>query len=128
MDTHDVALVFQSEEKNKLKRVVDTLKALTEDLISRLNQELAVRHFLFRETREEIDKTANKKLMRECEVLQNRLQECNVKFHIEEESELIMESSSPSEAMGLLATSDNRIGLLIAGVGSTTYTSLRHKP
>lgn len=49
----DVAIVFQSEERSKLKRVVDTLeqrletaKADTEDLISRLNQELAVRQFL----------------------------------------------------------------------------------
>lgn len=62
MDSHDdantetgkdVAIVFQSEERSKLKRVVDTLeqrletaKADTEDLISRLNQELAVRQFL----------------------------------------------------------------------------------
>ncbi|CAF2154853.1 unnamed protein product [Brassica napus] len=49
----NVAIVFQSEERSKLKRVVDTLeqrletaKADTEDLISRLNQELAVRQFL----------------------------------------------------------------------------------
>lgn len=49
----DLAIVFQSEEKHKLKRVIDTLKqrletakADTEDLISRLNQELAVRQFL----------------------------------------------------------------------------------
>lgn len=49
----DLAIVFQSEERHKLKRVIDTLKqrletakADTEDLISRLNQELAVRQFL----------------------------------------------------------------------------------
>lgn len=60
--------------------------------------------------------------MHECDVLQNRLQECNVKFHIEDDSKLIMDSSSPSEAIDLLATSDNRIGLLIAEVGSTNYT------
>lgn len=74
--------------------------------------------------REETAKAANEKLMHECDVLQNRLQECNVKFQIEDESKLIMESSSPSEAIDLLATSDNRIGLLIAEVGSTKYTSL----
>lgn len=72
--------------------------------------------------REETAKTANKKLMHEYDVLQNRLQECNVKFHMEDESKLVMESSSPSEAMDLLATSDNRIGLLIAEVGSISYT------
>lgn len=65
--------------------------------------------------REEIAKT----ILHEWDILQNRLQECNVKFHIEEESKLIMDSSSPSEAIELLATSDNRIGLLIAEVGST---------
>lgn len=49
----DLTIVFQSEERHKLKRVIDTLKqrletakADTEDLISRLNQELAVRQFL----------------------------------------------------------------------------------
>lgn len=49
----DLAIVFQSEERYKLKRVIDmlkqrleTAKADTEDLISRLNQELAVRQFL----------------------------------------------------------------------------------
>lgn len=49
----DLAIVFQSEERHKLKRVIDmlkqrleTAKADTEDLISRLNQELAVRQFL----------------------------------------------------------------------------------
>lgn len=72
--------------------------------------------------REETAKAANEKLMHECDVLQNRLQECNVKFQIEDESKSIMESSSPSEAIDLLATSDNRIGLLIAEVGSTKYT------
>lgn len=72
--------------------------------------------------RGETAKAANEKLMHECDVLQNRLQECNVKFQIEDESKLIMESSSPSEAIDLLATSDNRIGLLIAEVGSTKYT------
>lgn len=56
--------------------------------------------------------------MHEYDVLQNRLQECNVKFHMEDESKLVMESSSTSEAIDLLATSDNRIGLLIAEVGS----------
>lgn len=54
--------------------------------------------------------------MHEYDVLQNRLQECNVKFHMEDESKLVMESSSTSEAIDLLATSDNRIGLLIAEV------------
>lgn len=72
--------------------------------------------------REETAKAANEKLMHECDVLQNRLRECDVKFHMEDESKLIMESSSPSEAMDLLATSDNRIGLLIAEVASTNHT------
>ncbi|CAA7022008.1 unnamed protein product [Microthlaspi erraticum] len=68
------------------------------------------------------------KLLHECYVVQKRLQECNVKFHIEEESKLIMDSSSPSEAMELLATSDNRIGLLIAEVEKMKLTTSEDNP
>lgn len=60
--------------------------------------------------------TANAKLLHECEILRNRLQECSVNFLIEEEDKLIVDTSSPSDAIDLLTTSDNRIGLLLAEV------------
>ncbi|KAA8541936.1 hypothetical protein F0562_023088 [Nyssa sinensis] len=57
---------------------------------------------------------ANSKLLHECEILRNRLEECSVNFLIEEEDKLIMDTTSPSDAIDLLTTSDNRIGLLLA--------------
>lgn len=63
--------------------------------------------------------TANVKLLHECGLLCNRLQECSVNFLIEEEDKLIVDTSSPSDAIDLLTTSDNRIGLLLAEVPST---------
>ena len=59
---------------------------------------------------------ANMKLLHECEILRNRLQECSVNFLVEEEDKLIMDTSSTSDAIDLLTTSDNRIGLLLAEV------------
>jgi hypothetical protein len=61
---------------------------------------------------------ANAKLLHECEILHNRLEECSVNFLIEEEDKLIVDTSSPSDAIDLLTTSDNRIGLLLAEVTS----------
>ncbi|XP_047342047.1 PX domain-containing protein EREX-like [Impatiens glandulifera] len=58
--------------------------------------------------------TANANLLRECEILRSRLEECSVNFLIEEEDKLIMETSSPSDAVDLLTMAENRIGLLLA--------------
>lgn len=59
---------------------------------------------------------ANTKLLHECEILRNRLEECSVNFLTEEEDKLIVDTSSTSDAIDLLTTSDNRIGLLLAEV------------
>lgn len=56
------------------------------------------------------------KLLHECGILHSRLQECSVNFNVEGEDKLVLDTSSPSEAIGLLTTSDNRIGLLLAEV------------
>jgi hypothetical protein len=60
--------------------------------------------------------TANAKLLHECGILRDRLQECSVNFLVEEEDKLTVDTSSPSDAIDLLTTSDNRIGLLLAEV------------
>lgn len=57
---------------------------------------------------------ANRKLLHECEILRSRLEECGVTFLVEQEYKLKMES--PPDAMDVLATSENRIGLLLAEV------------
>ncbi|CAN8269265.1 unnamed protein product [Cochlearia groenlandica] len=99
----------------EVKSLRTTQSELRQELSRTMKEKLEMERIVQRgKDREEATKTANKKLLHECDVLQNRLQECNVKFHIEEESKLIMDSSSPSEAIDMLATSDNRIGLLIA--------------
>lgn len=56
------------------------------------------------------------KLLRECQILRNRLQECSVNFLAEEEDKFTVDSTSLSDALDLLTTSDNRIGLLLAEV------------
>ncbi|XP_011007710.1 PREDICTED: uncharacterized protein LOC105113290 isoform X2 [Populus euphratica] len=79
------------KEKLEVERAVHKEKQITENVIA-----------------------ANAKLLHECEILHNRLEECSVNFLIEEEDKLIVDTSSPSDAIDLLATSDNRIGLLLA--------------
>lgn len=59
---------------------------------------------------------ANVKLLHECGILCHRLEECSVNFLVEEEDKLIVDTSSPSDALDLLTTSDNRMGLLLAEV------------
>lgn len=61
-------------------------------------------------------KSARKKLLNECRVLRDRLQECSVNFLSESEDRFTINPSSLSDALDLLATSDNRIGLLLAEV------------
>ncbi|XP_010503583.1 PREDICTED: protein CROWDED NUCLEI 4-like [Camelina sativa] len=99
----------------EVKSLRTTQSVMRQELSRTMKEKLEMERIVQREKdREETAKNADEKLLHEYDVLQNRLQECNVQFHIEEESTLIMDSSSPSEAIELLATSDNRIGLLIA--------------
>lgn len=71
------------------------------------------------EKRVERANAANSKLLHECGILHDRLQECSVNFLSEEEDRLIVDTSSPSDALDILTTSDNRIGLLLAEVSTT---------
>ncbi|KAL1191343.1 PX domain-containing protein EREX [Cardamine amara subsp. amara] len=113
---------LEVKSKAELKVLVKEVKSLRtiqlelkQELSRTIKEKLEMERIVQREkNREETAKTADKKLLHECDVLQKRLRECSVKFHTEEESKIIMDSSSPSEAIELLTTSDNRIGLLIA--------------
>ncbi|ESQ48356.1 hypothetical protein EUTSA_v10020136mg [Eutrema salsugineum] len=116
---HEELEIKSKAEMKVLVKEVKSLRTIQSELKQELSrtmkEKLEMERIVQREKdREETAKTANKKLLHECDVLQNRLQECNIKFHIEEESKLIMDSSSALEALDLLTTSDNRIGLLIA--------------
>ncbi|KAF6171910.1 hypothetical protein GIB67_011807 [Kingdonia uniflora] len=63
--------------------------------------------------RTEYAKNSRGKLPHECGILRHRLQECSVNFLTEEEDKFTIDSSL-SNALDLLTTFDNRIGLLLA--------------
>lgn len=67
--------------------------------------------------------TANTKFLHECGILHDRLQECSVDFLVEEEDKLTVDPSSPYDAIDLLTTSDDRIGLLLAEVYLTSFSN-----
>uniref|UniRef100_A0A2P2JYI3 Uncharacterized protein n=1 Tax=Rhizophora mucronata TaxID=61149 RepID=A0A2P2JYI3_RHIMU len=99
----------------EVKSLRSSQSELKQDLGRLMKEKLEVEHVLQKEKqRMEHVTTANSKLLHECEILRNRLQECSVSFLIEEEDKLIVETSSPSDAIDILTTSDNRIGLLLA--------------
>ncbi|XP_039170598.1 PX domain-containing protein EREX [Eucalyptus grandis] len=113
---------LEAKSKADVKLLVKEVKSLRSSQ-SELKQELGrlmkekieVERTLQKEKqRAESASAANSKLLHECEILRNRLQECSVNFLSEEEDKLIVDTSSPSDAIDLLMTSDNRIGLLLA--------------
>ncbi|XP_034695390.1 PX domain-containing protein EREX-like [Vitis riparia] len=114
----------ESEAKSKadIKLLVKEVKSLRgsqselkQELSKLMKEKIEVERVLQKEKqRREFVNSANTKLLHECEILRNRLQECSVNFLVEEEDKLIMDTSSPSDAIDLLTTSDNRIGLLLA--------------
>ncbi|CAN6706900.1 unnamed protein product [Malus baccata var. baccata] len=113
---------FEAKSKTDVKLLVKEVKSLRnsqselkQELSRLMKEKLEVERILHKERRRtESANTANAKLLHECEILLNRLQECSVNFLVEEEDKLIMDTSSPSDAIDLLTTSDNRIGLLLA--------------
>ncbi|KAL6285970.1 hypothetical protein ACE6H2_010360 [Prunus campanulata] len=113
---------FEVKSKTDVKLLVKEVKflrnsqsELKQELSRLLKEKLEVERILQKERRRiEGANTANAKLLHECEILHNRLQECSVNFLVEEEDKLILDTSSPSDAIDLLTTSDNRIGLLLA--------------
>ncbi|MBA0812385.1 hypothetical protein Gohar_026356, partial [Gossypium harknessii] len=91
----------QSELKQELSRV--------------MKEKLELERVMQKEKKKmEHANAANAKLLHECNLLWDRLQECSVNFLSEEEDKLNVDTSSPSDALDLLTTSDNRIGLLLA--------------
>ncbi|XP_010928331.1 PX domain-containing protein EREL1 isoform X1 [Elaeis guineensis] len=102
-----------------LVKEVKFLRSSQAELRELLNQSLKEKTELERVAHKEKQrwahaKSARKKLLDECRVLRNRLQECSVNFLSESEDRFSINPSSLSDALDLLATSDNRIGLLLA--------------
>lgn len=87
---------------------------LKEELERSLKEKSELEKSLQREKqRTDHTKNARARLLHECGILRRRLQECSVNFLAEEEDKLIV-NSSLSDALDLLTTSDNRVGLLLA--------------
>ncbi|KAK9923091.1 hypothetical protein M0R45_031525 [Rubus argutus] len=113
---------FEVKSKTDVKLLVKEVKSLRnsqselkQELSRLIKEKLEVERILQKEKRRiECATTTNAKLLHECEILRSRLQECSVNFLVEEEDKLILDTSSPSDAIDLLTTSDNRIGLLLA--------------
>ncbi|URE40496.1 PX [Musa troglodytarum] len=112
----------ESKSKADIKVLVKEVKFLRKsqaELKELLNQTLKEKSelegFLHKEKQKWSNaKSASKNLLHECRVLRDWLQECIVNFLADEEDKFTISPSSLSDALDLLATSDNRIGLLLA--------------
>ncbi|XP_059274734.1 PX domain-containing protein EREL1 isoform X3 [Lycium ferocissimum] len=127
----DVQLLLSSDQRQKMNRVLATMqrrlitaKTDMEDLISRLNQEIAVKDYLTTKRLYEEERKANEqartsfmKLLNECQVLRQRFEECNINLVNENEDDLVMDPSC-SDALNLLTTYDNQINLLLSEVNT----------
>lgn len=98
----------------EVKSLRSSQAELKEELGRSLKEKTELEKSLQREKqRTDHVKIARAKLLHECGILRRRLQECSVNFLAEEEDKFIV-NSSLSDALDLLTTSDNRIGLLLA--------------
>ncbi|KAG4979032.1 hypothetical protein AAZX31_13G347500 [Glycine max] len=112
---------FEMKSKTDLKVLIKEVKSLRnselelkQQLSELMKEKLDLERILQKEKqRMENSHNANTKLLHECAILQKRLRECSVNFLVEEEDKLNIDTL-PSDALDLLATSDNRIGLLLA--------------
>ncbi|XP_050234515.1 PX domain-containing protein EREX isoform X2 [Mercurialis annua] len=116
---HDELELKSKADMKFLVKEVKSLRSSQSDLKQELRclvkEKIEVEEVLQNEKqRTETVTAANARLLHECEILQNRLQECSVNFFIKEGHRLILDTSSPSDTIDLLTTSDNRIGLLLA--------------
>ncbi|KAK4756389.1 hypothetical protein SAY87_006516 [Trapa incisa] len=113
---------FESKSKANVKLLVKEVKSLRgsqselkQEFSRLLKEKIELERILQKEKKEmELANAANLKLLHECGILHDRLQECSVNFLSEEEDKLIVDVSSPSDVLDLVTTSDNRIGLLLA--------------
>lgn len=71
-------------------------------------------------------RTSWQKLLHECQVLQQRFEECNINL-VNEKEDLIMDFPSCSDALNLLTAYDNQINLLLAEVLKLLFQFLHFK-
>ncbi|KAE8664289.1 Adenine phosphoribosyltransferase 5 isoform 1 [Hibiscus syriacus] len=154
-------IVLPLDQRHKMNSVLLTMKRRLvtaetdmEDLMGRLNQEIAVKGYLMTKDEKQITETINQsaaeekdamlqelnatkeqlndaqleqgrkimkhvrnereKLLKECQLLHNRLLECSMNLSTDDEN--LIKDSSSVEALDLLTTSDDKISLLLAEV------------
>ncbi|KAK8608561.1 hypothetical protein V6N13_023982 [Hibiscus sabdariffa] len=102
-------------EELEVKSLRSSQSELKQELSRVMKEKLELERVMQKEKQKmEYANAANTKLLHECNLLWDRLQECCVNFLSEEEDKLNVDTSSPSDALDLLTTSDNRIGVLLA--------------
>lgn len=112
----------EAKTKADIKFLVKELKLLRKsqpelkrELQNAINAKSELEKTLQKERqRQEQAAAARAKLLREAEILRQRLQECSVDIISKGGDKYTVNAASTSEAVDLLATSDNRIGLLLA--------------
>ncbi|CAA6670487.1 unnamed protein product [Spirodela intermedia] len=112
----------EMKSKSDIKVLVKEVKSLRKsqvELTEKLNKSIKEKTELERALQKEKEKwedakLAKKNLLHECGVLRGRLEDCNVNVFLEEEDDLTVNPSALPDSLDLLATSDNRIGLLLA--------------
>ncbi|XP_052194943.1 PX domain-containing protein EREL1 isoform X2 [Diospyros lotus] len=115
---------LEVKSKADIKVLVKEVKALRrsqaelqKDLDQSLKEKSEAERFLQMEKqRGEYANIATQNLLHECSILHNRLQECTINFVIENGDKVVVDSSSLSDALDLLVTSDNQIAVLLAEV------------
>ncbi|KAB1204638.1 hypothetical protein CJ030_MR8G012710 [Morella rubra] len=113
---------LEAKSKVEVKVLVKEVKSLRsaqmelKQELSRTQEEKTEAEKVLQQERQIIEhaKTARKKLLHECSSLRHRLQECNINLITEDEHDFVVDSSSLADALHLLTTSDDRIGLLLA--------------
>nr|XP_023874088.1 PX domain-containing protein EREL1-like isoform X2 [Quercus suber] len=113
---------LEAKSKADIKVLIKEVKSLRSSQ-TELKQELSQTHkekseaekFIQQERQmREHAKASREKLLHECHILHNRLQECNTNLLADDEDNFVADSSSLADALDLLATSDDRIGLLLS--------------
>uniref|UniRef100_A0A1D1YY63 Coiled-coil domain-containing protein 88B n=2 Tax=Anthurium amnicola TaxID=1678845 RepID=A0A1D1YY63_9ARAE len=110
------------KSKGDIKVLIKEVKSLRNSQVEMkeiLNQSMKEKAELERALQKERQrwedaKLAKKKLLHECGILRHRLEDCSVNLFAEEDDKFTGNPSSLADALDLLTTSDNRIGLLLA--------------
>lgn len=113
---------FEIKSKSDIRALVKEVKSLRtsqaelKEAFSDLEKEKnSLERFIESEKqRKRHNNMARKKVIYACEDIQQRLQESSVNFLVEEEEKFTVDSTSLLDALGLLNTSDTRIGILLS--------------